>query len=97
MRCGEIQIGGNSFRKIRYLFQGNDYFLRRSLNFGEKHTFSEKGRHFREFCENDARCPWVELVDLPNNSLKFNETHTFSEQNGFTVVNSAKMTHVSHG
>ena len=29
MRCGEIQIGGNSFRKIRY-------FLRKSLNFVEK-------------------------------------------------------------
>ena len=52
------------------------FFLRNSLNFGEKHTFSEKGRHVCEFCENDARFPWVEFVDFLNNSLNFNEKRT---------------------
>ena len=33
-------------------------------NFNAKHAFSEKGRNFCEFCENDARFPWVELVDF---------------------------------
>ena len=50
-----------------------------SLNFNEKRTVSEKGRHFREFCENDARFPWVEFVDFPKNSLKFHQEFiTFS-------------------
>ena len=35
-----------------------------SLNVHEKRTFSEKGSHFCEFCENDARFPWVEFVDF---------------------------------
>jgi len=30
----------------------------------EKRTFSEKGCHFCEFCENDERFPWVEFVDF---------------------------------
>ena len=50
------------------------------MNFNEKRTFSEKGCHFREFCENDARFPWVEFVDFPNNSLNPNEKHIFSEK-----------------
>ena len=37
-------------------------FPKNSLNFYEKRTFSEKGRHFCEFCEKDARFPRVEFV-----------------------------------
>ena len=33
-----------------------------SLNVHEKHTFSETCCHFCEFCEKDARFPWVEFV-----------------------------------
>ena len=33
-----------------------------SAHFHEKRTLSKRGRHFSEFCENDARFPWVELV-----------------------------------
>ena len=76
--CSEIQICGNSFRKIRYFSGKSRFFLRKSLNFGEKHTFSEKGRHFCEICENDARFPWVELVDFPKNSLNVYEKRTNS-------------------
>ena len=47
-----------------------------SVFFHEKHTFWEKGHHFREFCENDARFPWVEFVDFPKNSLKFHKEFT---------------------
>ena len=39
-------------------------FPKNSLNFHEKHTFSEKGFHFCEFCEKDACSPRVELVDV---------------------------------
>ena len=39
---------------------------------------SERGCHFCEFCENDARFPWVELIDFPNNSLNFHEKRTNS-------------------
>ena len=41
--------------------------------------FSERGRHFCEFCEKDARFPRVEFVDFPNNSLNFNEKRTNSQ------------------
>ena len=41
------------------------------------HVF-RKGRHFCEFCENDARFPWVELIDVANNSLNFHEKQTNS-------------------
>ena len=33
MPVAEIQTGGNSFNKIRYLFSKNHYFLRKSRNF----------------------------------------------------------------
>ena len=46
-----------------------------TLNVHEKHTFSEKGRHFYKFCENDARFPRVEFVDFPKNSQNFHEKH----------------------
>ena len=48
LRCGEIQIGGNSFRKTWY-------FLGKSLFFYENHTISAKNTNFCEFCEKDAR------------------------------------------
>ena len=48
MRCGEIQIGGNSFRKIRYL-------LGEIVIFYENHSISAKNVNFCEFCEKDAR------------------------------------------
>ena len=40
--------------------------------------FSERGCHFCEFCENDARFPWVELIDFANNSLNFHDKRTNS-------------------
>ena len=71
-------------------------FPKNSLTFSEKRTFSEKGRHFCEFCENDARFPWVEFVDSPENSLNFTK-NVHVQKKCVIFVNSAKMTHVSHG
>ena len=50
------------------------YFLRK------RRTFSERGCHFCEFCENDACFPWIEFVDFPKNSLSFHEKRTVSEK-----------------
>ena len=36
MLCSEIQIGGNSFRKIRYVFRKIVIFLRKSFNLGSR-------------------------------------------------------------
>ena len=55
-------------------------FPKNSLKLYEKHTFSEKERHFCEFCENDARFPWVEFIDFPNNSPNLHKKRTFSEK-----------------
>ena len=46
--------------------------------FTKKHTFSEKGFHFCEFCENCARFPWIDFLDFPNNSLNVHEKRTNS-------------------
>ena len=48
MMVAEIQIGRNSFRKIRYS-------LGKSLCFNENHSISAKNVNFCEFCEKDAR------------------------------------------
>ena len=46
MRCGEIQIGGNSFRKIRHAFRKIIIFLTNITNFRWKTvTFRKKGCH----------------------------------------------------
>ena len=37
-----------------------------------------KGCHVCDFCENDARFPWVELIYFPNNSVNFDEKRTNS-------------------
>ena len=71
MRCSEIQIGGNSFMKILY-------FLGKSSFFNENHSISAKNTNFCEFCEKDARFPWVEFVDFPKNSLTVHEKRTIS-------------------
>ena len=51
-----------------------------SAIFHETRTFSKTVCHFCEFCENDARFPWVEFVDFIKNSLNFNDKRTFSEK-----------------
>ena len=71
MPVAEIQIGGNSVRKIRY-------FLKKITIRYEKQSIPANNTHFFELCEKDARSPRVEFVDFPNNSLNFNETHTSS-------------------
>ena len=48
MPVAEIQIGGNSFRKILY-------FLGKSLFFYENHSISAKNVNFCELCEKDTR------------------------------------------
>ena len=48
MPVAEIQTGGNSFRKIRYLF-------RKIIIFNEHHSISANNTNFCEFCKKDAR------------------------------------------
>ena len=48
MPVAEIQIGGNSFRKIRYV-------LGKSLFFNENQSISTDNAKLCEFCETDAR------------------------------------------
>ena len=78
-----------NFRKITYFFGRSLLFFyenhlssAKNANFCEfcekKRMFSERGCHFCDFCENDARFPWVELIDFPNNSLNFHEKRTNS-------------------
>ena len=72
MPVAEIQIGGNCYKRIQYFFRKITIVYEKSLNFGEQYTFlrimrkictlSERGRHFCEFCEKDARFPRVEFV-----------------------------------
>ena len=54
MRCGEIQIGGNSFRKIRYFYMKICILLRKSLNlmFGGSRimTLGSEGVYLGENC-----------------------------------------------
>ena len=50
MRCGEIQTGGTSFRKIRVFF-GNRYFLQKSFNLGSIiEILGSKGVYLHEKC-----------------------------------------------
>ena len=62
-----------------------------SAKLHEKRTFSKTGCHFCEFCENDARFPWVELVDFPKNSPNVDEKHTKSVNNHKKRTNSANV------
>ena len=48
MMVAEIQIGGNSFKKVRYFFW-------KIVIFYENHSISAKHVNFCEFCEKDAR------------------------------------------
>ena len=51
-----------------------------SVSSAKKTHVFRKGCHFCDFCENDARFPWVELIDFPNNSVNFHEkTHKFTK------------------
>ena len=56
-----------------------DKDLRFLIFMRKRRTFSERGCHVREFCEKDARFPWVEFVDVPNNSLKIHNKRTNSQ------------------
>ena len=53
------------------IYQNFTEFCRKVLISLKKTHVFRKGRHFCEFCENDARFPWAEFVDFPNNSLNF--------------------------
>ena len=56
-------------------------FRRKMLISVKKTHVSERGCHFCEFCENDARFPRVEFVDLPKKSRNFHEkTLNFNEK-----------------
>ena len=70
-------------RKIVFFYE-NHSISAKNTNFCELCekicTFSERGCHFCELCEKDARFPWVEFVDFPNNSLNVHEQRTFSEK-----------------
>ena len=58
-------------------------FMRKILisgNYAKKTHVSERGRHFCELCEKDARFPRVEFVDVSNNSLNLHEkTYKFTK------------------
>ena len=86
MRCGEIQIGGNRFRKILY-------FLGKALFFYENHSISAKNVNFYEFCENDASFQQGGVI-----FCEFCEKDArFQKGGGVIFANSAKKTHVSQG
>ena len=48
MRCGEIQIGGNSFRKIRYVLEKSLFVFTKSLNFCENCYFQKRASILRK-------------------------------------------------
>ena len=71
-------------------------FSNNLLKFKQNRTLSENGRHFCEFCENDARFPRVEFADFRKNSLNYTKSAHF--QNKVVIfAKSAKMTNVSQG
>ena len=51
MPCSEIQIGGNSFRKIRYAFREIFFFLQKSFNLGSRiEILGSEGVYLDEKC-----------------------------------------------
>ena len=66
-----------------------------SVSSAKKTHVFRRGGHFSEFCENDARFPWVELIDVPNDSLNFHEKRTNSLELYKTMTNSLNI-HAQH-
>ena len=57
-------------RKWRTLPMGRNCRFSHEFNIflRKMNIFKRRASFFWEFCENDARFPWVELVDFPKNS-----------------------------